>query len=283
MVGISDLPAELRVLIWGFCLPGPRNVVVGKGRHTPAPAVLHLCSESRAEARKKSHELAFPTAGSDGRLNGEPVVWFDFSQDTLCLESRTIEPGSYLENFRRVRSLGFSYWDLDNNSCMITEIIDYTTYKNYSLTALKETVLFGPPINGSGGYISISPANSDKEQVTEWDMYVAFRHMLTDLHRPQIPHLFKCWPPPMRWQPSYSADDPFGNLTGASKTKNAHLYTYRCAAAEDFDIHRLTKDQLGWFEGATSGGSESELDRGFEGCPVNHDVNLNEETSAQHA
>ena len=61
----SQLPTELRLRIWQYCLPTPRIVELGRSfntrlnsnpiqpfqyRNKPVPPLLHTCSESRSEA-----------------------------------------------------------------------------------------------------------------------------------------------------------------------------------------------------------------------------------------
>ncbi|KAI1456209.1 hypothetical protein F4805DRAFT_248235 [Annulohypoxylon moriforme] len=124
MAKFASLPPEIRAMIWGFCLPGPRTVMVKRLRHTRAPVVLHICRESRREARHQSYELAFPVPHDGGRwltwhrleFKGQPVIWFNFSLDRLCLESIFVNPDQCSENFRRVRSFGLTFplgttWD----------------------------------------------------------------------------------------------------------------------------------------------------------------------------
>ncbi|KAI0885386.1 uncharacterized protein GGS22DRAFT_163584 [Annulohypoxylon maeteangense] len=117
MAGFADLPPEIRAIIWEFCLPGPRTVVVKRLRHTRAPVVFHICRESREEAQRHSYELAFSVPYDGGlwmtwhRLdfNGRPVIWFNFLLDRLCLESIVINPDECYKSFRRVRSLGLTF------------------------------------------------------------------------------------------------------------------------------------------------------------------------------
>lgn len=87
---LDVLPPELRLMIWRFTLPGPRNVGIqmkikdaGFGgwvvrKNTPPPPVaLRVCHESREEARKH-YVLSFGTDAFPA------TVYFNFQTDTLC-------------------------------------------------------------------------------------------------------------------------------------------------------------------------------------------------------
>jgi hypothetical protein len=104
------LPSELRLKIWSFATPGPRNVRIDykvlsatlkEMKHPeftpytsaePPPAIFQVCRESRAEAQKMgTHKLSF---GS--KFHHEARIYFDFSQDTLNLGDGT---GKKPENY----------------------------------------------------------------------------------------------------------------------------------------------------------------------------------------
>ncbi|KAI0901023.1 hypothetical protein F4806DRAFT_178551 [Annulohypoxylon nitens] len=119
MAVFADLPPEIRTMVWQFCLPGPRTVIIEKYRHTRAPVVLHICRESRLEARRHSYELAFPASKNHSKwgdrflvvMKGLPVIWFNFSLDRLCLDHLYIlscDP-ECRRNFHRVRSVGLPF------------------------------------------------------------------------------------------------------------------------------------------------------------------------------
>jgi hypothetical protein len=105
-----ELPLELRLKIWSFAVPGPRNVKIDYKvlttykemkdphftpytSHEPPPPIFQVCRESRAEARQIGrHKLRF---GS--KFHHEANIYFDFFQDTLVLGDGTGEkPENYV-------------------------------------------------------------------------------------------------------------------------------------------------------------------------------------------
>ncbi|CAD6439215.1 321f56a7-685e-4714-9522-67f5ea8439da-CDS [Sclerotinia trifoliorum] len=91
----SDLPAEVRCLIWKYCLPGERILpfriqklswdrsrlaLIRCFKNLPPPKLLHVCQESRKEASR------FYRQGSWGRLDYHGQVasgWWDPSMDII--------------------------------------------------------------------------------------------------------------------------------------------------------------------------------------------------------
>lgn len=83
------LPAELRKLVWGFALPGPKIVTIFAPKPYAyqnqieawykIPAMLHTCHESRVLAQK-AFDRVFGKS-----LGGNPV-YFDFNQDALFFD-----------------------------------------------------------------------------------------------------------------------------------------------------------------------------------------------------
>lgn len=89
-----DLPFEIRLKIWSFVTPAPRDVTIkyttafrkieeqispastGWISSTPVPVILQICRESRAEALK-SYQLSF------GTVYNEPRIYFNFAIDSL--------------------------------------------------------------------------------------------------------------------------------------------------------------------------------------------------------
>ncbi|TAQ88116.1 hypothetical protein B7494_g3580 [Chlorociboria aeruginascens] len=93
-----DLPCELRIKIWKLAEPGPRTVRIqynmnykswngkfiadfkGWTSPDPAPTILHVCQESRAEALR-TYSPAF------GSYFHAPKVYINFSIDTLKFDN----------------------------------------------------------------------------------------------------------------------------------------------------------------------------------------------------
>src|SRR5277367_5050976 len=69
-----ELPSEIRLNIWKYCLPGPRAVELEYGERAellyskyPPPITLSICRESRTEALKH-YELAFNSRSNAGHI-----------------------------------------------------------------------------------------------------------------------------------------------------------------------------------------------------------------------
>lgn len=88
----TDLPAEIRLLIWEYLFPGPRTVRLIHTRgllpcgcygtvfwsRAPIPVLLHINHET-CELAQKHYSLSFGTCASWGR------VYFNFELDALGL------------------------------------------------------------------------------------------------------------------------------------------------------------------------------------------------------
>ncbi|KAA8574854.1 hypothetical protein EYC84_004098 [Monilinia fructicola] len=94
----KDLPAELRLHIWGMACGQQRNVNIGFRRwarddlftydsNTPAPSVLYACKESRDESLKY-YNLYFGTSFKNTKrsIEARPRIPCNFKADTICLE-----------------------------------------------------------------------------------------------------------------------------------------------------------------------------------------------------
>ncbi|ETS87416.1 hypothetical protein PFICI_01244 [Pestalotiopsis fici W106-1] len=87
----SDLPAELRIAIWRFALPAPRNIIVLvyafpglklaplNRTAVGVPALPQTSSEARRVFRESGYVLAF----RDEDNSADPGVWFHPGRDTL--------------------------------------------------------------------------------------------------------------------------------------------------------------------------------------------------------
>lgn len=98
------LPTEIRLMIWDFCLPGPRVVDVKIRRcffrastrkvfklprfisSLDHPAILHICSESRLLALKH-YKLAFPNTMKTKAETSPARIYIDFSIDTVWFDN----------------------------------------------------------------------------------------------------------------------------------------------------------------------------------------------------
>jgi hypothetical protein len=102
MAGFQSLPAEIRIVIWQYSLPEPRNIVLswsGKGFKVNAspPNTTQVCHESREETKVR-FELSFAANGS------HPYVWFDYLHDVLYITDEALERLSP-DTICRVRNL----------------------------------------------------------------------------------------------------------------------------------------------------------------------------------
>ncbi|PIA88873.1 hypothetical protein CB0940_07102 [Cercospora beticola] len=90
MASFSSLPAELRIAIWQFSIPEPRNIVLSwngkefRSNGTP-PNIAHVCHEAREEI-SKVYDLTFASP------SGSPAkTWFDFARDALFITDDALE------------------------------------------------------------------------------------------------------------------------------------------------------------------------------------------------
>ncbi|KAF2165905.1 hypothetical protein M409DRAFT_23637 [Zasmidium cellare ATCC 36951] len=106
MANFHDLPAELRILIWQYSHPGPRDIVVSWdgidfASNLSPPTVAHVCHESREEALKH-FSLIF------GRPDRPGYILFDNSMDTLFVTDEvdyqlTTSDRSFINNLKHFR------------------------------------------------------------------------------------------------------------------------------------------------------------------------------------
>ncbi|CAK1358269.1 unnamed protein product [Cercospora beticola] len=103
MASFSSLPAELRIAIWQFSIPEPRNIVLSwngkefRSNGTP-PNIAHVCHEAREEI-SKVYDLTFASP------SGSPAkTWFDFARDALFITDDALERMS-AETLSRVQKL----------------------------------------------------------------------------------------------------------------------------------------------------------------------------------
>ncbi|KAI1136764.1 hypothetical protein F5Y05DRAFT_420063 [Hypoxylon sp. FL0543] len=262
MPGFTDLPPELRVVIWELCLPGPRNVTVLE-RHTPAPVVLHVCRESR-DLAQQSYELAFSVVsklswGAYGPIidfERRPVVWFNFKEDRLCLDSTNIKYGPYLKSFKRLRSLGLRCWPGGSPWNLLLTVCDKLGRWENVLEGLTEIVFFGPLVTSVSVLKWYRSENAAGDPDNQRDACERLRKRLTR----RLSVLNDCMVP-MRWVPANSAHDyDFNDPTDALAAECARYYVFLCATTGQLEVQRLTKDQLGWKK--RSGCRK----RGFGGC-----------------
>ncbi|OBT69552.1 hypothetical protein VE03_01110 [Pseudogymnoascus sp. 23342-1-I1] len=104
-----QLPTELRLMVWEFCLPGPRVVDIRMCRKSiptstgelldvsrfissvDHPVMLHVCSESRRLARQH-YRLAFP---KKTKTEWSPAkIYVDFSIDTIWFDNLRYFPST---------------------------------------------------------------------------------------------------------------------------------------------------------------------------------------------
>ncbi|KAI2632121.1 hypothetical protein GGR54DRAFT_19121 [Hypoxylon sp. NC1633] len=272
MVGLGDLPPEIRACIWSFCLPGPRNVSIRYCSHTPAPVVFHICSESRAEAQNSSsYELAFPASfRTKFEMGGRPVVWFDFSKDRLCLE-RDTKPISCLDNFRRVRSLGLQYWDTPQDPeylrwLYMGDVSDYFRKRKDIYVGVKEVVFFLPPQRVTlleGNAVMAEPLGDHKVD-DEFREYTT--RALMELYAQILSEggsiLDNQILPPFKWHMCYDMEFPFDDPSTAPDAEDSAVYVYLCATSRYLEYTKVSRDQLG-----LSQEGNPDFKWGFKGCP----------------
>ena len=85
----QELPAEIRIQIWQYCLPEPRVIEIRNDRDFPdatsicrIPPMLHACLESR--------EIASQVYGLSLGMDGKPgQIWVDFERDTVYFGAKS--------------------------------------------------------------------------------------------------------------------------------------------------------------------------------------------------
>ena len=108
MATFTSLPAELRIAVWQFSVPEPRNLVLSwngkefKSNGTP-PNILHVCHEAREESTK-SYSLTFGSPGSP------PKIWFDYARDVLYITDEALEhmPVETLERVQKLKHFRYT-------------------------------------------------------------------------------------------------------------------------------------------------------------------------------
>ncbi|KAI0098324.1 hypothetical protein F4776DRAFT_529468 [Hypoxylon sp. NC0597] len=245
----TDLPPLLRIIVWKFCLPGPRNVTVMKGNRTPAPVIMHICRESRAIAQMYSYELAFPVANfntewlprePDIVFESTPVIWFNFELDRLCLDSSWVDFQSCVENFRRLQSLGISYQYDGYCGDGLLGMFDDCIWESENLPGLKEVVLFGPRRDfwDVSSFGPEPPPNLTLDDELDW--------LACRLLGSKIGHMLSINMPPIRWDFSRSRYHCFGGPGSAPSAEAAYHYVFVCPTTGRAQIQKFTKEQLGW-------------------------------------
>ncbi|OTA81339.1 hypothetical protein M434DRAFT_17407 [Hypoxylon sp. CO27-5] len=248
MFRFTCLPAELRIIVWEFCLPGPRNVTVMKGKHTPAPVILHVCFESRAEAQRKSYELAFPVAikparrgfimGPDIQFESTPVIWFNYKLDRLCLDSSWVDFQSCPGSFRRLRSLGLSYRCNAYCGDGIIGMFYRSIWEDVAFSGLKEVVLFGPRHDVADVHLLATvpspPLTSDDDLLVCRLLGSRIRAILNNNM------------PPIRWHLTNFVGDCFSGPRSAPSSEAVYNYVFICAVTGEVEVQELDQEQLGW-------------------------------------
>ncbi|ELR07779.1 hypothetical protein VC83_01113 [Pseudogymnoascus destructans] len=112
-----NLPSEIRLMVWNFCLPGPRVLDVkmrriffrastGKVTNSPRfmssldhPVILHICSESRSVALKH-YTLAFPNTMRLKTKTSPAQIYIDFSIDMVWFDNLHYFPTQWFHSAR---------------------------------------------------------------------------------------------------------------------------------------------------------------------------------------
>jgi len=179
-----ELPTEIRLKIWKYCLPAPRALEVDYGECSdflhckyPPPIALQICRESRAEALKH-YELAF-----DNRPNASRI-YFDFSRDGLHF--KYVDIFSSFPPDEVPRAIGHDLARVRFMSCRLPESCTSMPYlpELREFKALQEIILLVPPGGRDGpdrifvdpSTVTLSPTcsfsaiqflESDRNQVVE--------------------------------------------------------------------------------------------------------------------
>jgi hypothetical protein len=99
-VRFNDLPAEIRLNIWGLAIQEPRFIHIESDLVRKVPSVLHVNFESRKEALRSyslMHIPRFPLGQAFQRtIIGKHEEFINLAQDTICFFPRKTEhDGAY--------------------------------------------------------------------------------------------------------------------------------------------------------------------------------------------
>ncbi|KAI0542597.1 hypothetical protein GGR58DRAFT_452882 [Xylaria digitata] len=173
------LPAELRIQIWTLAagprilqihvfLKTPKSKDFGYASPTPAPAVLHVCRESRLIAPyQKAFFTSTPVCGG----TDTKYIWVNFQQDMICLADHQLERlGPYQADIERLRfSVPTGLHGHYLHSCFFRkshEILrDFSTLRELHI-ALKESLLVWASMVQGPGY-----AKCPRENVRFLDLH----------------------------------------------------------------------------------------------------------------
>lgn len=278
METLSSLPAEIRALVWQYCLPEPRHVVIStRRRHYDTPVVFHISHESRSEARR--HYTRTPAIleieADEYDRSDRPTrnqFWVDFSNDTICVEGDwssgmfgQVKPSSTLA---RVQSLAFEFCPPQNFMQLLEILTPVHRYED-SMKDLREVVLYSGPkkwFEDPHGRVQIRhpPLDNARDAAR---ILLRLLHMLFGGH---------AWldsgagiPPPLRWQ--FVANEEANVWAGPFPRAVSYDYVFRCARTGKFEIQNMTWEQLGRLRRVQSPEPRvHDLVGCYENCPEHH-------------
>jgi len=173
-----ELPSEIRLNIWKYCLPGPRAVELEYGERAellyskyPPPITLSICRESRTEALKH-YELAFNSRPNAGH------IYFDFSRDSLHFQY--IDTISIFTLDETMRAIGHDLARVRFMSCCLHEPGSFSLAYLPDLrefNALKEiTLLISPGGQDGPDRIFVDPSTVTLSPTCSFRAIESFEH-----------------------------------------------------------------------------------------------------------
>lgn len=282
MDGLFSLPTELRALIWQYCLPDRRHIVLSaRPKRFAAPNVFHICHESRTQAQR--HYQLTPAALGVRRRDTTTdyddlrrhQIWVDFSRDTICVEGdwNLRPPRDKLSTtLWRAQSLAFEFC-APQNFMQLLDILAPVHGNLDNTPDLREVVLYSLPKKWFEDYHT---GRVQERHPPLDNAHDAARILLRLLHMLFGGH---AWldsgagiPPPLRWE--FVSNDEANVWAGPFPHADSYDYVFRCASTGKFEIQQMDWEQLGQLRRVEpSEPRVHELVGSYKGCPE-HDSAL---------
>lgn len=180
------LPTEIRLMIWYFCLPGPRVVdVTLRRKATPTitgelldysrfissvwrPMILRVCSESRKLARQH-YKLAFSKSTKTERSPAR--IYIDFSRDIVWFDNLSYFPSSGGGNPRLVPKASFAKINyLAMRHCVDHVLVNTTRLINPKFfPALEAIYVVDPQIYPCSVSLDVHGTFTSKPLIKAWE------------------------------------------------------------------------------------------------------------------